>query len=202
MANISEGEIIRVVLSYNGPGASVAQNVFYFECQDAAAEEQTALQDVSDWFVANWLAEWDGVAADTAEAFLIEMDILNGDGTVDRNIGDDDISVFGTQASDVLPAAVSGYMQADSERGGSLGRKYVPFVSENAPIDGLYGAGTTAFFADMLVDWITTITVDIAAHFVPGILSRITESFQEFLGSGYTTNVPAYQRRRKPNVGS
>jgi hypothetical protein len=37
---------------------------------------------------------------------------------------------------------------------------------------------------------------------LPGVVSRVTQLFYEFTGSGYTTDIPAYQRRRKVNVGS
>ena len=202
MSTIALNDIVRVVLSFGAPGASIAQNVFYFECQDSSADGTTALADVTAWFIANYLASWAEVADSSVECFLLEMDVINGNGTVAFNIGESDPDLAGTGAGDILPAAVSGYMQATSQRVKSLGRKYIPFIMEEQQTDGYFSVGTVDAFADMLVDWVTPIVVDTVATLVPGVLSRVTESFQEFLGSGYTTNVPAYQRRRKPNVGS
>lgn len=202
MTTLNIGDIVRVVISFASPGASTAQNVFYFEVQDASADGPTALTDVNDWFVANYLAEWATISDASCEAFLLEMDVLNGDGTVAFNVGDEDPDVVGTGAADILPAAVSGYLQANSERVTSLGRKYVPFITESQQTDGFLSSFATDALADMIVDWVTPIVIDTVSTLVPGILSRVTQTFQEFLGSGFTTNVPAYQRRRKPNVGS
>lgn len=202
MTTLNIGDIVRVVISFSAPGASTAQNVFYFEVQDSSADGPTALSDVTTWFAANYLTEWKQLADTGVEAWLLEMDVLNGDGTVNFNVGDDDPAVTGLAVSEILPAAVSGYLQANTERVKSIGRKYVPFLSESNQVDGFLSSAATDVLADMLVDWVTTIIVDTTASLVPGVLSRVTQTFQEFLGSGFTTNVPAYQRRRKPNVGS
>lgn len=202
MADINVGEIIRVVVSYSGPAASIAQNVFYYECQVANANPATALSQVGTWFEDNWLTQWASLADSNAKAFLLEMDILNGDGTVDRNVGTYDLDESGDLTGDILPGGVAGYMQADTERTGSRGRKFVPFIGEDFATEGLWTAGALGILADMLTDLLEPIIINLLTDFVPGILSRVDESFHEFIGSGYATNVPAYQRRRKPNVGS
>ena len=202
MADILIGEIIRVVLSYGSPGASIAQNVFYYELQSQDADPAQLLADYVILIKAGWLNEWKSVSDASCDCFLLEMDIVNGDGTVDRNIGDADPDVQGIGTGEILPAAVAGYMQANTERANSLGRKFVPFLIEDHQVDGFWSSGATGTLADMLAEWLTIFIVDTAADMVPGIVSRVTQTFQEFLGSGYATNVPAYQRRRKPNVGS
>lgn len=202
MGDIQIGEIVRVVISYGAPGASIAQNVFYYENSVTSADEQTTLANVNSHFASNWLDRWSDNADASASAFLLEMDIVNGDGTVDRNIGDADPQISGGITGDILPAAVSGYMQANTERSNSLGRKFVPFLTETAQTDGFWESTVVTALADMLVDWLTPIVVDTTATLIPGVVSRVTQLFLEFLGSGYSTNVPAYQRRRKPTVGS
>lgn len=202
MGDIAVGEIVRVVLSYGAPGASIAQNVFMFECQASSADEATALADVTTLLVANWLERWSQMTDAAVDCFLLEMDIINPDGTVNRNIGDSDPDVQGLGSGDILPAAVSGYMQANTERSNSLGRKFVPFLMEQSQEDGFWDSSAVSLLADMLADWMTILVVDTTADLVPGVLSRVTDTFIELLGSGYTTNVPAYQRRRKPTVGS
>lgn len=202
MTDIQIGEIVRVVLSFGAPGASIAQNVFYFELQDSTADAATVLSDVNAWFVANYLDRWSDNADGDSECFLLEMDIVNGDGTVDRNIGDAAPDVAGGITGDILPAAVSGYFQANTERSNSLGRKFVPFFTETAQTDGFWAPTVTTALADLLVDYLASIVVDTTATLVPGVVSRVTQLFLEFIGSGYATNVPGYQRRRKPTVGS
>jgi hypothetical protein len=202
MTDILVNEIVRGVLSYAGPAASIAQNVFFWEVQTANCTPSTLLSELGEWFEDNWLTEWAAMADSNANAFLLELDVLNGDGTVNRNIGSYDLDVDGLVAGDQMPAAVAGYMQADSERTGSRGRKFVPFISADNAADGAWGAGTLANLADLLAMLVESVTINLLSDLVPGILSRVDESFYEFIGSGYATNIPAYQRRRKPNVGS
>lgn len=202
MGDIQVGEIVRLVLSYGSPGASIAQNVFYFECQASSADEATTLADMTTHMTNNWLAQWKTISEAAVDCFLLEMDIINPDGTVDRNIGDSDPDVQGDLTGDILPAAVSGYMQANTERSNSLGRKFVPFITEAGQEDGFWDSALVGVLADLLTNYLSILVVDTTADMVPGVLSRVTNTFLEFLGSGYTTNVPAYQRRRKPTVGS
>lgn len=199
---VSIGEIIRAVISYNIANGSVAQNVFTFELQDDAVDEEQMLADMLTWFEDTWATDWDGIADVGAVIFLLEVDVLNGDGTVNRNIGDEGMNWPGIQVGDILPAATAGYIQLDSERTGSLGRKFIPGISELLCDEGVWNSTCMATLAFLLLDILEIITVDTTGSLVPGILSRVTSSFQEFTGSGYTVNVPAYQRRRKPNVGS
>lgn len=196
------GDIVRAVLSFNIEGSSVAQNVFTFELQDSNVDDEQMLADLLSWFEDTWLTDWDGLAEVEAVCFLLEVDILNGDGTVAKNIGDEGLNWPGVQTTDILPAAVAGYLQADTERTGSLGRKFIPGISEGGIENGKFNSTLVAILAVLLVDLLESIVVDTTGMLVPGVLSRVTSSFQEFLGSGYTVNVPAYQRRRKPNVGS
>jgi len=196
------GDIVRAVVSYSAPNSSVAQSVFYFELTGGTESDQNVHDAISAALVANWLAEWDNVGSTLAEAFLIETDIINGDGTVDRDLSSDEISVFGTVVGQLLASATSAYLQADSERGKSKGKKYIPFLTEVALADSKWVAGTMTVIAAMLVDYLNPIAVAGPAILLPGVLSRVTQTFQQFLGTGYTVDIPAYQRRRKINVGS
>ena len=199
---IQVNDVIRMVISYAAPEASVAMNVFYFICKVASIDDEDGFTDLEDHLVATWLSAWDNVAADSAEAFLIEGDVMNLDGTVDRQLASVGITKPGLSAGSVLPAGVSAFIQADSEDNKAKGRKYIPFFTELDIIDGDFNAALLVLLAQMFVDYVTTVDATGTTEFVPGVLSRPHETFYDFNGNGYIVSTPAYQRRRKPNVGS
>ncbi|MCK5318404.1 MAG: hypothetical protein KAJ55_10830 [Anaerolineales bacterium] len=196
------GEIIRCVLSYSHPAGSIMQNVFTWEVQDEAVSDIQILDAIDVWIDDEWVVFWEAFANDDVLLFLNEVDVLNGDGTVLRNIGEELQAHYGVNASEVLPAANSGFIQAVTERAKSLGRKYVPGAPETAVLDGYFTAANLGYLVGMAAAWVTGIDVGTTGLLAPGVLSVVTELFLEFTGSTYATDVPAYQRRRKPNVGS
>lgn len=198
----TQGEIIRAVLSYSHPAGSICQNVFTFELQDEDTSDAGVLTGLDDWVDNDWVPTWENVADAQVVLFLLEADVISTAGLVIRNIGQALHADPGTVVGDVMPAAVSGFFQADTLRPKSFGRKYVPGMTELGTDEGILSAGVLAFLLTLLVETTTDIPVGIAGLLVPGILSRVTSAFIEFTGGGLSTDVPAYQRRRKPGVGS
>lgn len=198
----TQGEIIRGVLSYVISEGSIAQNVFTWELQDEDSSDAEVLTAIDDWLTTEWGPNWDGFADDDAYLYLLEVDVLNANGTVKRNIGEEIQAITGTLVDDALPAANSGFFQMDTERAKSYGRKYVPGASEAWNVDGKFSAGALAILVLLLADTVMDIDVGIAGILKAGVLSRVTTAFLEFTGGGYATDVPAYQRRRKAAVGS
>ena len=196
------GDIVRAVLTYSHPYGSLAQTVFTFELQDDAVDESDMLADLATWAETVWGQFWADLSDEVCFLELIEVDILNGDGTVAVNIGAATIDLPGDNVGEVASAGVAGYLQAESERIKSLGKKYVPFITESAITDGQFTVASVAVLAQLFGVYIDPLVLTVVGTLVPGVLSRVTESFQEFTGTGYTTDIPAYQRRRKPNVGS
>lgn len=198
----TQGEIIRAVLSYSHPAGSICQNAFTWELQDEDSSDAEILSAIDDWVDLSWVPGWDLFADSDVILYLVEVDVLTGAGLVLRNIGEALHADAGTVAGDVMPAAVSGFLQADSERAKSYGRKYPPGVSESHATEGILSPAALGFLVTMLAATVLDIDVGIAGILAPGILSRVTSAFLEFTGGGYATDVPAYQRRRKPGVGS
>lgn len=196
------GDICRLVLSYYHPAGSIGQNVFFYEVQDDTPDEQDVMDDMKTFFLASWITNWASLSDNQCYCFLMEWDIVNGLGEVVNNLGDEIIASFGSGTGEVSPPGVAAYLQSETERAGSLAKKYVPFIAEGMITDGHLTTGALVHVANLLLNLGSPITVGITATMVPGILSRVTQSFQEITGTTYATNVPAYQRRRKPNVGS
>jgi hypothetical protein len=199
---VVSGDIVRVVVSYTSPNASVAQNVFLYRLRFAPADDDDVLTDVRDYFIANHLDNWADMAATSSSAFLIEMDILTTFGLVDRNLGEFDLDVPGTVVSDPPSAAVSAYNQVTTERTRSVIKKYWPFIAEEIIGGGALGATGIALMAFILLDMFDGIDVTGGGHLEPGIRSTVDDTFYPIIQAGYVTDIMAYQRRRKPGVGS
>jgi hypothetical protein len=131
-----------------------------------------------------------------------ELDIINPDGTVLRNLPSITSNLPGLTTSEAEPATLAGYIQGNTNTAKVRGRKYVPGIPEDSLDDGLLDAEILADLAVLLLAYLTDIPLGAGGDLVAGVLSRVLESFIPFNGSGTTTDVPAIQRRRKPNVGS
>lgn len=199
---ILQDELVRVVISYSAPNASIAQNVFLYQLIGANAQEAALMSDVKDYFEAELLDHWASMASENASAFLIEFDIITLLGLVDRNLGEFDLTVPGDSVSEVASAAVSAYNQVTTERTRSVVKKYWPFIAELLITDGILAAGGIAAMALILLDMLDNIPITGGAELEPGIRSTVDNTWYPIVQAGYVTDVLAYQRRRKPGVGS
>jgi hypothetical protein len=199
---VSVNDLVRVVVSYSSPNASIAQNVFLYRMQAPAGTDIDVLTDVKDYFIAQHLDNWADLAAEDSRAFLIEMDILSLFGLVVRNLGEFDLDVPGTRVSEPASAAVSAYNQVTTTRTRSVIKKYWPFIAELIVENGALGGSGIALMALILLDMLDGIDITGGGHLEPGIRSTVDDTFYPIIQAGYVTDIMAYQRRRKPGVGS
>lgn len=178
------------------------QNVFIWEVQEEAVSDAVVEDGIDTWVDDNWVAVWELLADNTVQLFLNEMDVLNLDGTVNRNLATELHVDNGSQESEAMPAADSYFIQAATDRAKSLGRKYVPGMAENQVADGKVSPGALATLVLLGVEYVLGIDVGATGLLAAGVLSRVTAQFQEFTSALLVTDIPAYQRRRKPFVGS
>jgi len=197
-----EGDIIRTVLKYSSSGASEQLNVFWWIIEDNGIGNPALLTEVETWVNDVWAPAWMNVAAGSTDLVDVSVDIMNPDGTVKVNVGVADINLAGGGPAFVTSAAISGYLLAQTDNPKSRGSKYIPGIAEAEIDDGLFGATAVIELLILTAIYVSPITTGVGAILVPGLLSRATMIFRNFLVQGSTTDVPAYQRRRKPNVGS
>jgi hypothetical protein len=195
------GEIVRINVKYSMPGASEMLNVFFGEVAGLIAD--TALADaIDDWVVGDWGAAWVDFASSDVDLISWEADIVFGNGHVDRNLGGQSVGIAGGDNGDVEPAAVAGYVLAYTDYPKSRGSKYVPGLPDSKVVDGHITAGHLVNLAVLLLRLISFDGTALEDILWSGLLSALNEEFRRFNGGGTLTDVPAYQRRRKPNVGS
>lgn len=198
---ISAGDILRVVLEYAFPGAGTALNVFHYIYSGGDVDETTVMDAIVEWAENEWGATWAGMASSTATLEGVRVEEVNVAGELLRDVGAELIGIVGTNGADVMPAAVSAYVQGYTNVPQVFGRKYVPGISEASIDNGTFTAGQLAQLALLLLDYIDEINVGTGQNLFPGVLSKRENAFKSFTNVGLFNNLPAYQRRRKSGVG-
>lgn len=200
---VTTGDILRVVASFLWTDGNVNQNVF-------------------NAVVTGGGSPWDDAdIADDAVAWLDNM-YLNMVGQqsdeVDGNIctvykydsGDDDWDeVFSqawvydpTELTDQLPRGVAGLVRMWTTDPDVQGKKYLPAMTEGGLVDGLFGAGDLVAMLAFAADWYTPFVGGTSgADWTPGIWSVAGTVFKAGVDHVAANAIPAYQRRRKRNVG-
>lgn len=198
---MNTSEIARVTVSYGMEGGSTAQNVFHMQLASGSVSDAVALADIANWVDAGWVDEWDNIASAGAYCEGFTADIMNDDGTVNRNLGGELFSGRdGAVVEDIEPAAVSYFMYAPTANPKIRGRKFIPGVAETTVDNGLVDAATLTALID-LAEYFTNTYVNGPNSYAMGVLSTVLNQFVPFTESYVISDVPAYQRRRKPGVG-
>lgn len=199
---MNDDENLRVVCRYSAPNSSEMLCVHMYQYTGAGDTDADVLTACDTFFTSEWGPDWQTFASTDMSFDEIELDVLKDNGEVKRNIGSAAIGLSGQQASDMSPSGVAALITADTSLPKQRGRKYVPGLAEGDIVDGLITVARLATLALLTVEYLDSITGILAGELTPGVLSRTLADFKPFISSGAITDVPAYQRRRKPNVGS
>jgi len=196
------GEIIRTTVRYSAPGASIQQNVFHHVLAVASTDDTDILAVLDNFITTDWGAQWQAIASDTCVLVDASVDVVTVLGTVVRAIGVFTPALVATTPGSVTSAAVAAYILLKTVFPKVRGIKYIPGIAEAIIQDGLINAAGLATMAFMLIEYATTLAAAGSSELVPGVPSKSKNAFVAFLDTGILQDVPAYQRRRKPNVGS
>jgi len=201
---VKEDDVLRVVLEYAIPASSQVLNVFYFIVVGNPPSDEAVLTDLLEWAQTVWGDAWADIASSQADITGMTVDVLDPvTGDVLENVGTPTIAVTGTVADQVNAAAVAGYIKGDTQFPKTRGSKYVPGIGEALTETGLFNSTAVTGLLALLDIYLTVYAgVESGVDFRPGVISRALAAWVAFQGGGSTTDVPAYQRRRKPNVGS
>lgn len=195
------GEIVRVALHYTQPNAGDCMNVFHFRLSGTVGDDADVLDGIVDGWLAYWHLLWKSIAASSAVLSHLDADVINIDGTVDRNLGSAIVNVAGTVGGEVTSAAVSGYLLAYTPIPKARGSKYIPGMSEVGVAAGAFTTGVQTVLTQLLILYASQYVGTGGLRLNPGVLSLVLAEFIDFLGTGLIETLPAYQRRRKAGVG-
>lgn len=199
---ITNGDVIKMTLEYLYPGAGVAMNVFHYAYLGADLTDSVAVAALVDWVETEWAPTWVDIASTTATLANAVFEVVNVDGDILVNLGTEILDIDGTVAGEVMPAAVSAYIAANTATPGVRGSKYVPGISETMADNGVFNATALAQIAFLLLDYLDTVNVSAGNNFFPVVRSTKLAGFPRLLTAGTLNTLPAYQRRRKQGVGS
>lgn len=107
----------------------------------------------------------------------------------------------GGNANPTLPEGVAALSIAPTRTSKVIGKKYWPVYSEAELVNGVWDAATITNTQLAAAEWIADFQGASLALYTPGLWNRVTSIFTPFVSSR-TSQVPAYQRRRKRGVGS
>jgi len=197
-------EIFRTTITYTIPNASAAQNVFWFSLANADALDSDVGDAIDGWIQGDFAPTWSNLASENCELVSHLVQCVNDDGSIKRDIGVYAVGEGGAIGGESESAAVSGFFFAPTSAPKVRGRKFIPGLSPGLIVNGaldLTGLSLLAALADLYLDTIPTLG-GTGATLIPGVLSTAVNLFRYFGDTVLATDIPAYQRRRKPGVGS
>lgn len=110
--------------------------------------------------------------------------------------------LVGTNGGEALPSGVAALMGCMTSGARTLGKKYIPGMSELVCSAGVWGATVLGHMATAAVQWTSPFaSVDSGSTWYPGAFSLILGGLKAFNTRIWIPDIPAYQRRRKENVG-
>lgn len=195
---VNLNDVIRVTVKSSLPNGSSILNVYHLKkIGGGDLSESDALVDIINW------VELLNEQLDDVQVTTLTYDSVDAyNVTQDRPVSSGALTGGGTLAADPLPPGVAALISTDTGQKRGVGRKYIAGISEALTTGGEFIAGALvdlAGYADLLTEVYNSGTTD--ADWQAGIYKKLGAQFHPFIG-WLVSAIPAYQRRRKPGVGS
>lgn len=206
MATFNIGDIAEVVMTYDTPLVSVAQNVWHYKMvSGAGADSDDILDAIETKLNAGWLHIEDDIS-DEFEAVILEL--RKYDFTLHRfdGVGSNALtSMLGASIDDYEPHGVAALGRIITDTARRQGRTYVPGWDQLAIVNGVLASIVEAAFALYLDDFTQDITptggVLTWATFNVEPTSPVYETAALAIGTVIANSLPSYLGKRKPGVG-
>lgn len=201
--SVSGGDILRVVASLLWTDGNVNQNVFNCSIDGVGGpyDDSDVADDMADWL--------DTMYANITTYVSDEIDGNEVIVYVYDSVGDDWDEVFSqawtwnpTSVAQQLPRGVAGLVRLWTTDPDVQGKKYFGGITEANLDDGLFSGSTVAALLGLAADWyLPFVGAATGATFSPGVWSVVGKLIENAVEHYATSTIPAYQRRRKRNVG-
>lgn len=201
--SITSGDVLRIVASMLWTDGNVNQNVFNAVITGAGSpfDDQDIIDDAEAW-LDNMYANLTTLASDEIdgnEVVVYKYDSVDDDWD---EVGSQTWTWNPSAAGDQMPRGVAGLVRLWTSDPDVQGKKYVPGLTEGVAIDGLWNAALITALLAFGADWYLPFVGGISgATFTPGVWSVVGTVFKAGIDHIATSTIPAYQRRRKRNVG-
>lgn len=201
--SIVSGDILRVVASILHTDGNVAQNVYNVEVTGGGSpfDDDDVLDDAEDW-LDNMYANFTTLATNTIdgnEVIVYKYDAVHDDWD---EVGSQSWTWNPTGAWDTMPRAVAGLVRLWTSDPDVQGKKYIAGLTEESTVLGLFDSAAVTALLAFAADWYLPFVGSASgATFTPGVWSVVGTVFRAAVDHFATSTIPAYQRRRKRNVG-
>lgn len=201
--SIVVGDVLKVVTSLVWTDGEINQNVYNAVIGGSGGPytDGDIVDDAGDWMdqiYANMAAR----CSDEIDGSQVQVYVYDAIDDDWDEVGSAGWTFNPTTAGDQLPRGVAGLVVAKTTDPDVSGKKYIPALTEDSIIDGLYSSGYLTAAVAFAIDWLTGFTgATSGASWVPGIWSPTETNFFAATLAYLVSAIPAYQRRRKNNVG-
>lgn len=204
---VSDGDIIKCVVFITGPDNVIMNNVYHYQLSDPNTVNPTDLQVVQavDADMSAIYGHWDDEMSSDYNVDRVEVDRVQWNATdqiweVVEYIGQSILDIDGLGISDGAPHGCAANITLGTTDPKRRGRKFLPGIAEDgvthSTFIGAVQTVLTAIAAELLTDQVVAGTADL----VMGIPTNLG-TWLPFIVAVANT-VSAYQRRRKPGVGT
>jgi len=201
--SITVGDILRVVASFVWDDGEINQNVFNAVIGGSGGPftDDDIVDDAEDWLQQMYIEVISDMAPEISGSacYVYVYDSVDDDWDEVGTIG---FSFTPTGATDELPRGVAALVNAYTSDPDVQGKKYLPAFIEGAVQNGLFSASVLVHMVDLLGVWSAPFSGAVSgASWIPAIWSPTETNAFAMSESGAASAIPAYQRRRKNNVG-
>lgn len=201
--SVTDGTILRVVASMAWTDGNINQNVYNavvtgggspWDDGDIADDAELWADDMYLNIAANMSDELDGATVTVYKYDPVDQDW-------------DEVAVVAwvynfTNTDDQLPRGNAGLVNFKTTDPDVSGKKYIPGLTESGVNDGLINAGLLTAIGNYAIDVMDPFVGGVSgATWTPGVWSVVGTVFKAYSQQAITSNVMAYQRRRKRGVG-
>lgn len=201
--SITDGEILRIVASMIYGDGNINQNVYNAVVTGGGAPfaEEDILDDAETWLNDMYTHVVNQVVTNLGgnEIIIYKYDALDDDWD---EVGSQAWVFDFTGAGDELPRPVAALVRLWTSDPDVQGKKYLPAHTEAVLTNGLWTAGAITNLLLFAAEWYAPFVGAVSgATFTPGIWSVAQTVFKAAVDHYATSTIPAYQRRRKRNIG-
>lgn len=195
--------ILRVVASMLWTDGNVNQNIYNCKITGVGGpyDETDVTDDMEDWLdnmYANIVAQCSD-EIDGNEVLVYKWDPVGHDWD---EVQSQAWTWNPTNVTDQMPRGVAALVRLWTTDPDVQGKKYIPGITEGMATDGLITAASLTTLLALAADWyLPFVGAATGATFTPGIWSVAGSLFVAGVDHVAANAIPAYQRRRKRNVG-
>jgi len=206
MGTVTNGEILRVSVRMKGPNAQDIVNVFHFQAIFAdSQDDEDVVAIINTWLNVSYGSIHDRLPS-VMSPYDYKVDVVAWSAYklhIVRNIGTFlwTLTAPPNGTGDYMPAGVAALLKFTTGAGKHYGRKFIGPLLEADITAGSLTAGAISTLSALATLWLDQADISVGNVLQPGIVHNLSGTFLPFLDA-VVNAVAAYQRRRKPNVGS